>query len=116
MAFFEDEEFFEPGYSYPVPELRRVLDEERRAWQSWMRSRDGVSSLLDGLCRDCYDNATNNVRRLKLIMLKNRYQGYGMTSGDVMGCLVPRDVPDGDLSGPGFEEKWARQLMDIGTK
>ena len=116
MAFFENEEFFEPGFSYPVPELRRVLDEERKAWQAWMRSRDEVSSLLDGLCRDCYDNATNNVRRLKLIMLKNRYQGYGLSSGDIEECLVPRDVPDGDLSGPGFEENWARMLAEISVK
>ena len=116
MAFFENEEFFEPGFSYPVPELRRVLDDERKAWQAWMRSRDEVSSLLDGLCKDCYDNATNNVRRLKLVMLKNRYQGYGLSSSDIEECLVPRDVSDGDLSGPGFEDNWARLLEDIVAK
>lgn len=116
MSFFEDEEFFEPEFSYPVPVLRKVLSDEMEAWRAWMRSRAAVSSLLEGLCKDCYDNSTNNVRRLKLIMLKNRYQGYGMTSGDIEECLVPRDVPDGDLSGPGFEENWAHLLEGIGTK
>ena len=64
------------------------------------------SSLLNGLKKDCYDNATNNVRRKKLIMLKNRYQGYGVTSEDIMSCLIPYTASDVELNGPSFDEKW----------
>ena len=82
--FFKDHSFFDPEYSYPESELRSALDDEMRAWEKWMATRRIVSSLLDGLCKEVYDNSTNNVRRYKLIMLKNRYQGYGVTSESML--------------------------------
>ena len=75
----EDEEYYPP-----LADRRMALAKESEAWKKWMQKRQKVSSLLTGLCKDVYDNATNNVRRYKLIMLKNRYKGYGITSGDVM--------------------------------
>ena len=106
MDFFNDETFYEPDYSYPVSELRSVLEEEMKAWQGWVLSRDKVSSTLTGLCKDCYDNATNNVLRHKLIMLKNRYQGFGITSKTTLDCLLPYSCDDSDINLFSFEEKW----------
>lgn len=106
MDFFKDESFFEPEYSYSVSELRSVLEDEMKAWQGWMLSRDKVSSTLTGLCKDCYDNATNNIRRHKLIMLKNRYQGFGITSKTTLDCLLPYSCEDPDIDLFSFEEKW----------
>lgn len=106
MDFFKDESFFEPEYSYSVSELRSVLEDEMKAWQGWMLSRDKVSSTLTGLCKNCYDNATNNIRRYKLIMLKNRYQGFGITSKTTLDCLLPYSCEDPDIDLFSFEEKW----------
>lgn len=91
---------------YPVPERKKALEREMNAWKEWMKSRAKVSSLLTGLCKEVYDNSTNNVRRHKYIMLKNRYQGYGLTSQDVMECLIPYSASDEELDGPSFNERW----------
>lgn len=106
MNSLEEDEF-----SYPISQRRKVLAMEMNAWRKWMKCRQEVSSLLNGFVKDCYDNATNNVRRKKFIMLKNRYQGYGVTSGDVLSCLLPYDVPDDELNGPSFDEKWERLYL-----
>ena len=101
MNSFEEDE-----YKYSVVDRKQALAKESEAWKKWMQKRQKVSSLLTGLCKDAYDNATNNVRRYKLIMLKNRYEGYGITSGDVMDCLIPYNASDEELNGPSFDEKW----------
>lgn len=103
MNSLEEDEF-----SYPISQRRKVLAMEMNAWRKWMKCRQEVSSLLNGFVKDCYDNATNNVRRKKFIMLKNRYQGYGVTSGDVLSCLLPYDVSDDELNEPSFDEKWEK--------
>lgn len=91
---------------YPVPERKKALERDRNAWKKWMDSRAMVSSRLTGLCKEVYDNSTNNVRRHKFIMLKNRYQGYGLTSQDVTDCLIPYTASDEDLDGLSFDERW----------
>ena len=108
MDFCKEERFFTPGESYSVEELRGVLEDEMRAWQGWMYSRRAVSSRLTGLCKDCYDNSTNNVRRHKLIMLKNRYQGYGVVSQSMLDALLTYGCPDSEVESYDFAEKfWA---------
>jgi hypothetical protein len=108
MDFCNDERFFTPGECYPVEELKGVLEDEMRAWQGWMSSRRAVSSKLTGLCKDCYDNSTNNVRRHKLIMLKNRYQGYGLVGQSMLDALLPYGCKDSEIEPYDFAEKfWA---------
>ena len=105
-AFFRDEDFFEPEFNYPLSVLRSALDDEKSAWTLWMASRRKVSSLLEGLCKETYDNATNNVLRYKLIMLKNRYQGYGVISEYTEECLLPYSCDDSEIASFSFEDKW----------
>ena len=97
----EDDEFHSP-----LTERQQVLRDERTAWLKWMKSRETVSSMLSGICKTAYDNATNNARRMKLIMLKNCYEGYGVTSQEVIDHLIPYDAKDDLLEGPNFNEKW----------
>lgn len=106
MECFEDKTFFDPEYSYPVEKLKRALENEKKAWLSWMASRAEVSAVLSGLCKDCYDNSTNNVRRHKLIMLKNRYQGFGVTSQFILDCLLPYGCHDSEIAAFSFEENY----------
>ena len=106
MEFLGDASFFDPEYGYSVADLRDALGGEEKAWRSWMAARRTVSSLLSGLCKETYDNATNNARRYKLIMLKNRYQGYGLVSGDILECILSYDCPDSEINPFSFEERW----------
>lgn len=101
MDSFEEDECF-----YPIPERRKALAREMAAWKRWMQSREAVSSLLTGICKDTYDNSTNNVRRWKYIMLKNRYAGYGIIGRETEECLMPYSTPDNELDGPSFDERW----------
>ena len=106
MEYFEDKTFFDPEYCYPVEKLKSVLKNEKKAWLRWMASRDEVSAVLTGLCKECYDNSTNNVRRHKLIMLKNRYQGFGVTSQFILDCLLPYGCHDSEIAAFSFEENY----------
>ena len=98
--------FEEDEYHYPIKIRKKALEIEMAEWQKWMNSRVAVSSLLTGREKELYDNSTNNSRRMKYIMLKNQYEGYGVTSDDVLELLIPFSAPDEQLSGPSFDEKW----------
>ena len=89
--------FVENEYAYPVSARTRELTAEMNAWKKWMQGREAVSSLLSGWLKDVYDNSTNNVRRRKYIMLKNRYQGYGAVNGDVLETLISYEASDEEM-------------------
>lgn len=76
----KDPEFNDPEWYYPLEEQINALEEDQFAWEKWMKARSVVSSTLDENLRNQYDNLTNNIRRRKLIDLKNRYEGFGMMS------------------------------------
>lgn len=91
---------------------RKALEAEMDAWNRWVESRNAISSQLKGLVKDAYDNSTNNVLRAKFIMLKNRYQGYGINSGDVDDCLVQLDASDAEIDGPSFDVRWEQKYRE----
>jgi hypothetical protein len=91
---------------YPVSERQRALERDLKAWEKWMKCRRSVSSLLTDQGKYAYDISTEKIRRHKYIMLKNRYQGYGLTSGDVLECLIPYTASDEEARGPSFDERW----------
>lgn len=93
-------------FASPLSERKKALEDEMKAWEKWIRSRKAVSSLLTGFVKDAYDNSTNHVIRAKYIMLKNRYQGYGVTSNDVQECLIPYGASDEEMNGPSFDVRW----------
>lgn len=104
--------FLENEYHHPTKVRRKSLEREMVEWQKWMKSRSVVSAQLSGRNKDLYDNSTNNVRRMKYIMLKNRYQGYGVISNEVQELLIPYSVSDEDLDGPSFDDKWMELYGD----
>lgn len=98
-SLVEDEDHF------GVSRRKRALEEERVAWQQWMETRRRVSGLLSGGARAAWDNSTRAACRMKYIMLKNRYEGYGYTAHLVYDSLIPYDAPDEELDGPSFEQR-----------
>ena len=81
-----------------------------------MESRDKVSFLLSGNVKDVYDNATNNLRRHKLIMLNNQYEGYGMISDEIYDRLTKYDIDDDALGAlVPFDVRWQAHLDSLSS-
>ena len=72
-----------------------------------------ISKELPDEIKQCYDNCTNMVKRTKLLQLKNQNQGLGMTSGEIIDCLLPEGCSDKALLNyPGFDVVWAKHCED----
>lgn len=93
-------ELHEDEYSYPLDVQKKALVRNRRAWHEWMDARTKVSHSLSGMPKDIYVNCTNNVRRSKLINLKNRYSAYGVMSEEMAAGLIYPSIDDDDLLKP----------------
>ena len=101
-------------YYFPVEDRKEALAMEMHAWEDWMKSREHVSSLLSGNERYIFNNSTNNLRRRKLIMLKNRYEAYGITSYEVMESQIPYEIDDAALDSlSNFDDRWKKHLESI---
>lgn len=117
MVIHESDDFIselrEDENHQPLSARKKALDEEVAAWIHWMNARTKVSLLLGDSKRDGYESVTGSIIRRKFIMLKNRYQGYGVTSQDVLNCLIPYDTDSEGLYGPSFSEKWRSLYGDV---
>lgn len=56
---------------YSADEKRNALRNDMRFWNKWMAERRNVSVQLPMPLKEVYDNCTNNLKRRKLIQLKN---------------------------------------------
>ena len=59
--------------------------------------RDQISEMLCGKSKTVYDNATNEIRRRKLVMLKNHYLGYGVVSDELLESILSPSCTDEEL-------------------
>ena len=87
----------EEGHHRPLQERKEALIQEMETWENWMRCRAALSSRLTGLCKTAIDNSTNNIRRYKFIMLKNRYDNYGIVSRETFEQTIPYSISDEKL-------------------
>ncbi len=78
-------------------EKQEALRKEQNAWHQWMDFRTHVSESLPDSIRTYYENETNNVKRNKLILLKNQYCNVGVYSTDVLKCCLPDSCTDDEL-------------------
>lgn len=91
------------------------LRKEQKYWNNWMEHRQATSKKLSTKLRSIYDGCTNQVIRTKLLQLKNQNQSLGVTSNELMKCVLPEDCSDKALMDyPGFDKAWAlhRKFMD----
>lgn len=96
-----------------VEQLRNLLRQEQKCWNNWIYCREMISKELPDEIKQCYDNCTNMVKRTKLLQLKNQNQGLGMTSGEIIDCLLPEGCSDKALLNyPGFDVVWAKHCED----
>lgn len=110
MTEEKDSEFFDPDSYYPLEEQIASLKKEQGAWQKWMDVREKVAESLDDTLRMEYENASNNIRRRKLIDLKNRYEGYGLTSEFILKILLKYNCTETELSEYNYEQAWDKAL------
>ena len=99
----------EDEYMEQKSELQAALRKEQKCWNEWMKCRAEVSGKLSSDIRKFYDDCTNLTMRTKLFQLKNQNQGEGMTSGEIIKCLLQEDCSDKALLNyPGFDKVWAK--------
>lgn len=90
-------------------DYQKSLRKEQKCWNEWMECRAEVSGKLSSDIRKFYDDCTNLTMRTKLFQLKNQNQGEGMTSGEIIKCLLQEDCSDKALLNyPGFDKVWAK--------
>lgn len=91
-----------------------ALRNEQQWWGKWMECREAVSQKLSNDLKKVYDDCTNLTTRTKLIQLKNQNEGHGLTSGEILDCILPDDCSDKALMEyPGFDKVWAKHCEDL---
>ncbi len=80
-----------------VEKEKKLLREDQQAFEQWILIREKISESLPENARDIFNNATNEIKRDKLILLKNRFSDFGITSNEVIEALLPYDCTDEQL-------------------
>lgn len=83
---------------YTMADKRSNLLAERDAWHRWIHHRSKVAKQLQGDARATYDLRTNQLKRMKLIQLKNQYQDYSLCSDDIWDMMLSPDCSDDELA------------------
>ena len=113
----EYEHFLRHGYNihsdeddnYSEKEKQTALKNEQTKWNSWMKIRDKISRQLSGPEKRAYDNQTNELKRLKLIQLKNQYEEYSISSEEFFkNAILNSNCTDKQLKEwTRCDEKWS---------
>lgn len=82
----------------PLQKQKSLLEEEQKHWNSWMEERKKVSESLPKPNKVPYDNRTNELKRLKLIQLKNQYQEYGLMTDEMWDKVLKENCNDQELA------------------
>lgn len=90
---------------YSADEKRNALRNDMRFWNKWMAERRNVSVQLPMPLKEVYDNCTNNLKRRKLIQLKNFYDGYGLTTSFTQELILHPDCSDEELFNYDYQKR-----------
>lgn len=82
---------------FTLEEKKNCLAAEQAAWNRWIAFRAEISSKLKGKNKELYDMRTNELRRMKLIQLKNQYQWYPLASNETYEHLLDPQCTDKQL-------------------
>lgn len=99
------------GCYIPLSERYAALDKDEETWTTFINARNRFASTLTGQQRKAYNNATNNLKRNKLWLLKNEYRCYP-TSASIgsddkfYDILLPFDCNDKELMKYNFQEHY----------
>ena len=99
LCFVENPTIFSSN-SYDVEQRKKIVEQEKIAWEELMKKRNKVSSLLVGQVKTVYDNSTYHLQKLHLIELKNEFADYGFTSAEYADYLLKEDCTNKELLNP----------------
>lgn len=82
---------------YTLAEQQDALRAEQKAWEEWMMKREAISAKMAGVTKRRYDNCTNELKRMKLIQLKDQYQWYPIGCDDFFEHQLAPNCSDEEL-------------------
>lgn len=85
------------NWYFTLEDKKNCLAAEQASWNRWISYREEVSSVLQGKDKKQYDMRTNELRRMKLIQLKNQYQWYGLNSDEWFDHQLDPQCTDREL-------------------
>ena len=96
----------------PLSERYIALDKDRETWDTFIKARNQFSRSLDVQKRKAYDNATNNLKRNKLWLLKNEYRCYSIVEAAFYEVLLAFDCSDKELLRYDFQTHYKAEYGD----
>lgn len=104
---------FEPNTEYedllecyvPVETRIDALNQDQIAWYNFIGVRDSFESKLHGAKKRAYRNATNNLKWIKLYLLKNEYMHLGIGPDNYDDMFLRVDCTDDELMVYDFYKK-----------
>lgn len=87
----------------PLATRKAAIDEDERAWNKFIKARNEKAKSLTRKQRKAYNNATNNLKRNKLWLLKNEYHYYASYEASFQELLLDIDCTDEELQAYDFE-------------
>ena len=93
----------------PLSERYIALDKDREAWEAFIKARYNFSRSLNRQQKRAYENATNNLKRNKLWLLKNEYRCYAIAESAFEKVLLPFDCSDSELVQYSFQRNYKEE-------
>jgi hypothetical protein len=91
-----------------VPLATRIstINEDERMWNAFIEARNKKAKTLRWKQRKAYNNATNNLKRNKLWLLKNEYHYYAMCEASFQDLLLSQECTDEELQAYDFQKAY----------
>lgn len=96
----------EEEYNAPLPYQLHILDVEAKYWQAFIDARNEHAQSLPYKQQQSYNNATNNLKRNKLWLLKNYYRSYALCDPTFNQVLLDEDCSDKELDAYDFDKAY----------
>ena len=90
----------------PLATRKAAVDEDERAWNKFIKARNEKAKTLGWRQRKAYNNATNNLKRNKLWLLKNEYHYYAMCEASFQTLLLEPNCTDEELQAYDFQKAY----------
>ena len=97
----------------PLAERMAAIEADEESWIAFINARNRFSQSLGRKQRKAYENATNNLKRNKLWLLKNEYRAYALTGSQFKSVLLPFDCSDKDLLQYDYQTHYEAEFGDF---
>ena len=96
---------------------RKAILNEKTKWQEFMRLRGEILDLLPKELKPTWENSTYRFQRSHLILLKNEFEGLGITNNDMDSVLLSDSCSYEELfSYSNFSTRWNEYLIENGLQ